>query len=150
MFLGELEEILEVINVAEFQKVMVPLFWRLGHCINSYHFQVAERALFLWNNDQVVNLIANNRHVLLPIILPALEANAENHWNQAVLNLTLNVRKMLVEMDDVLVMACISNYQEEQQRKDLEVKKRKEVWERLENAASLQPIAGNTAVLVNH
>ncbi|KAL0323889.1 UNVERIFIED_CONTAM: Serine/threonine protein phosphatase 2A regulatory subunit B' kappa isoform [Sesamum calycinum] len=150
MFLGELEEILEVINVAEFQKVMVPLFWRLGHCINSYHFQVAERALFLWNNDQVVNLIANNRHDLLPIILPALEANAQNHWNQAVLNLTLNVRKMLVEMDDVLVMACISNYQEEQQRKNLEVEKRKEVWERLENAASLQPIAGNTAVLVNH
>lgn len=40
MFLGELEEILEVISMDEFQKVMVPLFCRIRHCINSYHFQV--------------------------------------------------------------------------------------------------------------
>ncbi|KAK6162142.1 hypothetical protein DH2020_001983 [Rehmannia glutinosa] len=148
MFLGEVEEILEVINMAEFQKIMVPLFWRLGRCINSYHFQVAERALFLWNNDQVINLIAHNRQVILPIVFPALEANAQNHWNQAVLNLTLNVRKMLAEMDDTLFLACISNYKEEQERKNSEVEKRKEIWERLENAASLQPITENTAVLV--
>lgn len=41
MFLGELEEILEAINMADFQKVMVPLFWRIGQCISSYHFQVS-------------------------------------------------------------------------------------------------------------
>lgn len=40
MFLGELEEILEAINMMEFQKVMISLFWRLGCCINSFHFQV--------------------------------------------------------------------------------------------------------------
>ena len=40
MFLGELEEILEAVNMVEFQKVMVPLFWRIGCCINSFHFQV--------------------------------------------------------------------------------------------------------------
>lgn len=40
MFLGELEEILEAINMVEFQKVMIPLFWRIGCCINSFHFQV--------------------------------------------------------------------------------------------------------------
>lgn len=45
MFLGQLEEILEVITMTEFQKVMVPLFWRLGHCINSYHFQVTASTL---------------------------------------------------------------------------------------------------------
>jgi len=40
MFLGELEEILETINMVEFQKVMVPLFWRIGCCMSSLHFQV--------------------------------------------------------------------------------------------------------------
>lgn len=40
MFLGEVEEILEAINMVEFQRVMVPLFWRIGCCINSLHFQV--------------------------------------------------------------------------------------------------------------
>ncbi|XP_022755297.1 serine/threonine protein phosphatase 2A 57 kDa regulatory subunit B' kappa isoform-like [Durio zibethinus] len=148
MFLGELEEILEAINMVEFQKVMVPLFWRIGCCINSFHFQVAERALFFWNNDQIVNLIALNRHVILPIILPALEKNSQNHWNPAVLNLTLNVRKMFMEMDDVLFMSCHTHFKEEEAKLSILAEKRKEAWELLENAASLQPITGNTAVLV--
>jgi serine/threonine-protein phosphatase 2A regulatory subunit B' len=45
MFLGELEEILEAISMVEFQKVMVPLFWRIGCCINSLHFQVPTTVL---------------------------------------------------------------------------------------------------------
>ncbi|KAB2072835.1 hypothetical protein ES319_A07G044400v1 [Gossypium barbadense] len=148
MFLGELEEILEAINMVEFQKVMVPLFWRIGCCINSFHFQVAERALFFWNNDQIVNLIAHNRHVILPIILPALEKNAQNHWNHAVLNLTINVRKMFMEMDDQLFISCHIHFKEEEAKVSILAEKRKEAWKQLENAASLKPIAGNTAVLV--
>jgi serine/threonine-protein phosphatase 2A regulatory subunit B' len=40
MFLNELEEILDVIEPAEFQKVMVPLFRQLSKCVSSPHFQV--------------------------------------------------------------------------------------------------------------
>ena len=56
--------------------------------------QVAERSLFLWNNEYIVNLVAQHRHQLLPIVLPALEENTNNHWNPAVHGLTCNVRKM--------------------------------------------------------
>ncbi|CAK9140496.1 unnamed protein product [Ilex paraguariensis] len=148
MFLGELEEILEGINMAEFHMVMVPLFWRIGCCINSFHFQVAERALFFWNNDQILNLIARNRHVILPIIFPALENNVQSHWHQAVVNLSLNIRKMFMEMDDVLFLACHSRFKEEQENLNMAAEKRREAWERLEKVDSLQPITGNTAVLV--
>ena len=54
MFLGEIEEILEVINMVEFQRVMVPLFWRIGCCINSLHFQVDSYIHFIW--------LLNSRH----------------------------------------------------------------------------------------
>ncbi|EPS71240.1 hypothetical protein M569_03516, partial [Genlisea aurea] len=142
MFLGELEEILEGINMAEFHKVMVPLFRRVGHCITSHHFQVAERALFLWNNDQVVNLMAQNRQVIFPMIFPCLEANSESHWNQVVLNLTLNVKKMLSEIDGELAAACVSDCREERKRKDRAAERRTEMWAHLECAASLvQPTA---------
>lgn len=40
MFLNELEEILDVIEPAEFTKVMVPLFKQLAKCVSSPHFQV--------------------------------------------------------------------------------------------------------------
>lgn len=46
MFLNEVEEILDVIEPVEFQKVMEPLFKQLARCFSSQHFQVAERALY--------------------------------------------------------------------------------------------------------
>jgi ABC-type cobalamin transport system ATPase subunit len=42
MFLNEVEEILDVIEAAEFQKIMEPLFQQLARCINSQHFQVRQ------------------------------------------------------------------------------------------------------------
>ncbi|URE30644.1 Protein phosphatase 2A regulatory B subunit (B56 family) [Musa troglodytarum] len=60
MFLGELEEVLEATQPADFQRFMVPLFRQIARCLNSSHFQVAERALFLWNNDHIENLIKQN------------------------------------------------------------------------------------------
>ena len=149
MFLGELEEILEGINMAEFQRIMVPLFLRIGCCINSLHFQVAERTLFLWNNDHIVNLIAHNRQVILPLIFPALDRNIKSHWNPAVVNLTHNIRKMFLEIDEKLFISCHTHFKEEEAILILEAEKRKEAWKQLELAASLKPVIGNTAVLVS-
>ncbi|XP_010249885.1 PREDICTED: serine/threonine protein phosphatase 2A 57 kDa regulatory subunit B' iota isoform-like [Nelumbo nucifera] len=148
MFLGEMEEVLEVTNMVEFQKIMVPLFRRIRCCLNSSHFQVAERALFLWNNEHIVSLIAHNRQLILPLVFPALEKNTRNHWNQSVLNLTVNVRKMLSELDDELVLTCESKLEEEEANQRAAAEKRRLTWERLENVASIQPMTGNTAVLV--
>lgn len=52
MFLNELEEILDVIEPAEFQKVMDPLFRQLAKCVSSPHFQVLS-ILFLLMIDHV-------------------------------------------------------------------------------------------------
>ncbi|KAL4711753.1 hypothetical protein ACJJTC_015819, partial [Scirpophaga incertulas] len=43
MFLNEMEEILDVIEPAEFQKIMDPLFRQLAKCVSSPHFQSAVR-----------------------------------------------------------------------------------------------------------
>lgn len=40
LFLGELEEILELTQPLEFQRVLVPLFKQLAKCLTSAHFQV--------------------------------------------------------------------------------------------------------------
>lgn len=40
MFLGELEEVLEATQPADFQRCMVPLFRQIGRCLSSSHFQV--------------------------------------------------------------------------------------------------------------
>ncbi|KAJ4898325.1 Serine/threonine protein phosphatase 2A 57 kDa regulatory subunit B' beta isoform [Raphanus sativus] len=136
LFLGELEEVLEATQPVEFQRCMVPLFQQIGRSLNSSHFQVAERALFLWNNEHIVGLIAQNRTVILPIIYPALEKNIQSHWNQAVHGLTTNIKKMFMEMDPELFEECQRQY-EEKQAKCKEVEEQRLLsWKRLAEAAA--------------
>ncbi|KAJ6673710.1 SERINE/THREONINE PROTEIN PHOSPHATASE 2A PP2A REGULATORY SUBUNIT B [Salix viminalis] len=143
MFISELEEILEMTGMDEFQKIMVPLFRRIRCCLISSHYQVAERAHLLWNNERVLNLIAHNRHVIVPLVFSALEQNTRNHWNQSVLIQTQHIRKMFCEMDEELVLACQRKLEEQDSLSTVEAEKRRLTWERLENAADLQPRAGN-------
>ncbi|CAI0469232.1 unnamed protein product [Linum tenue] len=136
LFLGELEEVLEATQPAEFQRCMVPLFRQIGHCLTSSHFQVvAERALFLWNNEHVVGLIAQNRGVVLPILFDALEKNIQTHWNQAVHGLTVNVRKMFLEMDTELFEECQRQYEEKESRAKEVEEQREMTWKRLADVA---------------
>ncbi|KAL4363357.1 hypothetical protein GQ457_04G024590 [Hibiscus cannabinus] len=148
MFVGELEEVLEATQAAEFLRCMVPLFRQIGRCLNSSHFQVAERALLLWNNDHIRNLITQNRTVILPIIFPALERNTRGHWNQAVQGLTLNVRKIFSDDDQVLFDECLVRFQEDELKEKEMQKKRELTWRHLEDVAA-STAASNEAVLVS-
>ncbi|XVF60117.1 hypothetical protein PTKIN_Ptkin08bG0017900 [Pterospermum kingtungense] len=148
MFLGELEEVLEATQPAEFQRCMVPLFRQIGRCLSSSHFQVAERALFLWNNDHIENLIKQNRKVILPIIFPSLEKNARNHWNQAVQSLTLNVRKIFSDTDPELFEECLHKFEEDEARENEVKSKREATWKRLEEVAAMKATS-NEPVLVS-
>uniref|UniRef100_A0A7N0SWY1 Serine/threonine protein phosphatase 2A regulatory subunit n=1 Tax=Kalanchoe fedtschenkoi TaxID=63787 RepID=A0A7N0SWY1_KALFE len=98
--------------------------------------QVAERALFLWNNEHIVSLIAQNRQVILPIIFPALEKNIQSHWNQAIHGLTVNVRKMFLEMDVELFEECERQYMENQAKAAEKEEQRELTWKRLADAAN--------------
>ncbi|XAR52324.1 hypothetical protein NMG60_11020319 [Bertholletia excelsa] len=135
LFLGELEEVLEVTQATEFQRCMVPLFRQIARCLNSSHFQVAERALFLWNNEHIVDLIAQNRQVILPLIFRALEKNMEGHWNPAVHGLTSNVRKMFLEMDMDLFQQCNRQYAERESKAREMEEQREFKWKKLEAVA---------------
>ena len=113
MFLNELEEILDVIEPAEFQKVMTPLFRQLAKCVSSPHFQVAERALYYWNNEYIMSLITDNVTTILPIMFPALYRNSKSHWNKTIHGLIYNALKLFMEMNQRLFDECVQNYKKE-------------------------------------
>ncbi|XP_044502813.1 serine/threonine protein phosphatase 2A 57 kDa regulatory subunit B' theta isoform-like [Mangifera indica] len=148
MFLGELEEVLEATQPADFQRCMVPLFRQIGRCLSSSHFQVAERALFLWNNDHIENLIKHNRKIILPIIFPALEKNSRKHWNQAVQSLTINVRKIFSDIDPELFEECLVKFQEDEAQEEEMKSKREATWKRLEEIAAMKA-SSNEPVLIS-
>ncbi|KAF5442939.1 hypothetical protein F2P56_035545 [Juglans regia] len=136
MFLSELEEVLEATQPAEFQRCMVTLFRQIACCLSSSHFQVAERALYLWNNDHIENLIRQNRNVILPIIFPALEKNGRNHWNQVVQSLTLNVRKIFSDVDPELFEECLQQFQKDEANVEEIKTKHAAMWKCLEEIAA--------------
>ncbi|KAK8588727.1 hypothetical protein V6N12_023148 [Hibiscus sabdariffa] len=136
LFLGEVEEVLEEMQSAEFQRCMVPLFRQIARCVNSPNFQVAERALFFWNSEHIVGLISENRQVVLPIILGAMEKNIQSHWNTEVHGLTVNVKKMFLEMDPDLVDECERRLQDKEVRAGEAEEQREMAWKKLEEAAA--------------
>lgn len=100
MFLNEVEDIFEVMDPAEFAKVQEPLFNQLAKSVASPHFQVscqrqfsctkchltrqqvAERALYFWNNEYFCSLVTDNVDTILPIMFAPLYENSKGHWNR--------------------------------------------------------------------
>lgn len=48
-------------------------------------FQVAERALYFWNNEYILSLIEENIDKILPIMFGSLYKISKEHWNPYVM-----------------------------------------------------------------
>uniref|UniRef100_A0A1I8IJS3 Serine/threonine protein phosphatase 2A regulatory subunit n=1 Tax=Macrostomum lignano TaxID=282301 RepID=A0A1I8IJS3_9PLAT len=134
MFLTELEEILDVVDPVEFRKVAGPLLRQLARCVSSPHFQVAERALYYWNNEYVLSLMSDNASLAMPIVFPALTGTRLIH------TLVYNALKLLMEMDQKLFDECTIRYQEERQREREALVKREQLWQQLAAQAMDNPL----------
>ncbi|CDJ27433.1 serine/threonine protein phosphatase 2A B56 delta subunit, putative [Eimeria mitis] len=136
LFLNELEHVLQETQLPEFQEVMLPLFTRLAECIQSPNFLVAERVLFLWNNEKIVRLINLNRPELFPIIIGALFRSSQQHWSVTVHTLTYNVSKLLAQADTALFDECSSRFVAEEKRRKEQEEERAQRWAELEAEAA--------------
>eukprot|EP01083_Nonionella_stella_P192214 710724_1 len=128
LYLNELEEVLELTGTQQLEKVIEPLFHRISESICSNHFQVAERALFLWNNDIIATFTSDHRKKILPIIYPALQKNYSKHWNTTVSSLTLNIIRIFKEMDKELYDEVAKNYKNNRQSPTIKKQKRDSKW----------------------
>merc|ERR1719409_2626021 len=131
LFINEHTLMLAAQQDPEFHRMQEPLFRRVALCITCPHFQVAERTLFLWNNDYIVKLIDQNRQVLYPIITGALYQNSKNHWNSAVHGLTFNVLKFLMEADSQLFDECSAKHRTEVEEEEARDQTRQTRWAQL-------------------
>uniref|UniRef100_A0A8C9WZD5 Serine/threonine protein phosphatase 2A regulatory subunit n=1 Tax=Sander lucioperca TaxID=283035 RepID=A0A8C9WZD5_SANLU len=139
MFLNELEEILDVIEPSEFVKVMEPLFRQLAKCVSSPHFQVAERALYYWNNEYIMSLISDNAAKILPIMFPSLYRNSKTHWNKTIHGLIYNALKLFMEMNQKLFDDCTQQFRAEKSKEKAKWKEREDAWLKIENLAKSNP-----------
>lgn len=155
MFLNEIEDIFEVIEPSEFQKIQIPLIVQLSKCITSPHFQISEKVLCFWSNDFFLNHITENAETILPIVFPALyeisqlgnvggDSNLENldssydygynsnNWNRTITSLAYNALKIFMDSNPVLYDQCTMLYRQSLKDTEKREKVKKENWKRLE------------------
>ena len=77
--------------------------------------QVAERALYFWNNEYIVSLMSENVRQVLPIMFPALY-RTKQHWNKTIHGLIYNALKLFMEMNQKLFDELSSKYKDEKTR----------------------------------
>ncbi|KAI9864727.1 MAG: Serine/threonine-protein phosphatase 2A 56 kDa regulatory subunit delta isoform [Vezdaea acicularis] len=143
MFLNEVEDIFEVMDPAEFAKVQEPLFNQLAKSVASPHFQVAERALYFWNNEYFCNLVSDNVEVILPIMFAPLYENSKGHWNRTIHGMVYNAMKLFMEINPQLFDDCSHDYTEVQNNVDQVQSERQSKWEKVADRAK-QVQAGAT------
>ena len=79
-------------------------------------WQVAERALYYWNNEYIMSLIEENSNVVLPIMFPSLYRISKEHWNQTIVALVYSVLKTFMELNNKLFDELTANYKSERQK----------------------------------
>ncbi|KAI9291931.1 protein phosphatase 2 regulatory subunit B, gamma isoform, isoform CRA_f [Neoconidiobolus thromboides FSU 785] len=135
MFLTEIEEALDVIEHEEFCRIQVPLFQQIARCVSSPHFQVAERALFYWNNDYIINLMSENASVILPIMFASLYKNSKMHWNRTIHGLVYNALKVFMDMDPGLFDRCVNTFKLNRKLEAKQQERRDQFWSLIERKA---------------
>ncbi len=64
-------------SISLMRRLLLQLF-----CLSVCLFQVAERALYFWNNEYILSLIEENCQVILPLVFATLYRVSKEHWNQ--------------------------------------------------------------------
>ncbi|KAJ4424558.1 serine/threonine-protein phosphatase 2A 56 kDa regulatory subunit delta isoform [Gnomoniopsis sp. IMI 355080] len=149
MFLNEVEDIFEVMDPAEFAKVQEPLFHQLAKSVASPHFQVAERALYFWNNEYFCNLVSDNVEIILPIMFAPLYENSKGHWNRTIHGMVYNAMKLFMEINPQLFDDCSQEYTEHQNSADAREKQRERKWAAIQKLADKQKANGSNATEEN-
>lgn len=146
LFVTTVEEVLERIGLEQLDQVRDQLFAVLAKCVASEHFQVAERALYIWNNEKLALEVFHPQRasLLLPYVFDSLYRNAQGHWNHNVETMSHSILKMYQDEDTVTYEQCLQKYQEEEQTRQARREATRNKWATIAAAApaDVKPLDG--------
>ena len=92
---------LEHLTEEDIKAIEKPLFRMLAKCVASEHFQIAQRTLYVWNNEVLKENVLNPRKAFAKIIMKRVvgalskdcggDASGMPHWNETVVALAADV-----------------------------------------------------------
>ncbi|KAJ7978657.1 Serine/threonine protein phosphatase 2A regulatory subunit [Quillaja saponaria] len=144
LLIGELEELVENLDPEQYRKLALPLCKQITKCLNSWNSQVAERALYVWNNEQFVKMASTAMEEVFPVIVEGMEKNLKWHWSKSVRELTDKVKAMLEEMDPLLYSKSLQDINVEESAAHQKEMMRRQIWEKNRVGSSPESISANT------
>ncbi|KAK4742275.1 hypothetical protein SAY87_000276 [Trapa incisa] len=85
----ELEELqIEEIDPDLYRNLTLPRCTKMAMCLNSLNSNVAERALYIWTNEQFVKMAS-------AVTFEGMEDNLRWRWSHSIRQLTQNVKQMI-------------------------------------------------------
>uniref|UniRef100_A0A2M4CZ56 Putative serine/threonine protein phosphatase 2a regulatory subunit n=1 Tax=Anopheles darlingi TaxID=43151 RepID=A0A2M4CZ56_ANODA len=131
MFLGEIEEILDVIEPPQFVKKKEKRKQQKTKNNPNTKIQEKEKPLQTGNKEETKALIQQKKTRIMPIMFPALYRISKEHWNQTIVALVYNVLKTFMEMNSKLFDDLTASYKAERQKEKRREREREELWKRL-------------------
>ena len=112
LFLNELDELFDFVQVAQAEALFDQLVNRIKACVSSEHFQVAERTLQLWTSPSFTALFVENptlRQRALRVLYAPLSLTIESHWNSSVQEAAQAVLSHYSEADPQLYSSLLQS-----------------------------------------
>ncbi|KHN11504.1 Serine/threonine protein phosphatase 2A 59 kDa regulatory subunit B' eta isoform [Glycine soja] len=102
----------------------------------TIYLTVAERALYVWNNEQFVKMALIGTVEVFTVIVEGMEKNLKSHWSKSVRQLTESVKVMLEDIDPDMYSKSLMDMEAKESMAHQEDIKRKKRWERIELEAA--------------
>ncbi|KAI4989406.1 hypothetical protein ZWY2020_036723 [Hordeum vulgare] len=137
LLIDELEEIVDALDQRQFDALAAPICSRIARCATSCSSQVAERALYVWNNERFLEMASAGGAMerILPPFVASVEDNLERHWSKCVQQVTASVKALLQQVAPDLYDRCAADLAANRAEAHARAAERDARWRRLEAAA---------------
>ncbi|PRP78362.1 serine/threonine- protein phosphatase regulatory subunit epsilon [Planoprotostelium fungivorum] len=96
---------------SQIQYIILPLFRRIGLCVASEHFMTAEVALTLFSSENIIVVVADNTHVIIPLLFGPLCYSMCGHWHYRTRAMCDSILQLFAEIDPDRFAWCTRKYQ---------------------------------------
>ena len=100
---------------------------------------MAERALYVWNNERFLELATSSPGVMekiLPAFVASVEDNLERHWSKCVQQVTASIKALLEQVAPDLYARCAADLAARRSEAEVAAAVRDARWRKLEMAAA--------------
>ena len=100
---------------------------------------MAERALYVWNNERFLELATSSPGVMekiLPAFVASVEDNLEQHWSKCVQQVTASIKALLEQVAPDLYARCAADLAARRSEAEAAAAVRDARWRKLELAAA--------------